>query len=783
MSTYDTRPFYYSQVRVDPKNSDRVYWSSTQMLISNDGGKTTAETGVANELHTDDHGMWIDPNDPERFAIADDGGIAITFDKGANFFYPANVPISQFYEVSFDYAVPYNICGGAQDNGVWCGPSRRRTSINNSYWFTIVGGDGFYTALDPQDPNWVWGESQGGAVSGRNLKTGQGIPITKPTWQTIYRQDADSIAIARGDPLRQMSPSVKARVDSLRAKQRRDSASFTMRYNWDTPFLLSTHDNNVFYFGGNRLLKSTARGANLMPISPDLSKQNPARLDTALRLTGGITNDATGAETYGTIVSLGESPMKAGWLIAGTDDGNVWMTHNDGVNWENVSDRFPGLPGNDLYVTGVEPSWADTNTFYVALENHRWNDFTPYLYATNDGGRTFHSIVSNLPKDSPADYLHVVREDPHNRNLLYVGSSRSVYVSIDRGQSWTKFANGLPTVPVFDLKIHPRDREMMIATHGRGFWFVDVAPLEQVTDKVVAANTYLFQPKTSYQWAEAPRLNVPDNGPGQQLLQINGPPYGAEIYYRMGTGVTGPVSFTVSDAAGHSLFQTTGVTTPGLHSVLWGYTGAVGAAAPRAQSPSERMDSLLLHVRAPKVLDSLRAAHYDSVARLRGCRPPSARRCIPAVVRRRGVDARAVAVRLEAVVRSAHRADAFRLTLRRWLRLLPVVAQVVGAGVEDAAPAVVALEMVHSAITRSSRGISSARARRSQLGAVAVVGVAAVVVVADAERAVRRQIARLQLRRRSPAVRAALAAAVAAVEVAAGDVVAPVLERADEQRR
>ena len=179
--------------------------------------------------------------------------------------------------------------------------------------------------------------------------------------------------------------------------------------------------------------------------------------------------------------------MKPGLLLAGTDDGNVWMTHNDGGSWENLSDRFPGLPSKDVYVTRVEPSHFDTLTFWVAFDNHRWNDFTPYLYATEDGGKTFKSITNNLPRTSPADYLHVIREDPHNRDLLFVGSSLSVYASLDRGKTWSKFSSGLPSVPVYDLKIHPRDHEVMVATHGRGLWFVDVAALEQITPKTIAS--------------------------------------------------------------------------------------------------------------------------------------------------------------------------------------------------------------------------------------------------------------------------------------------------------
>jgi photosystem II stability/assembly factor-like uncharacterized protein len=623
MNSVNTRPFYYSKVAVDPKNPDRVYYSSTPVHFSNDGGRTDLMEDQG-RLHVDTHGFWIDPNDPERWGQATDGGPAITFDKGGNFFYPMNIPVAQFYEVSFDMAVPYNICGGAQDNGSWCGPSRRASGdMNNSYWFTVSGGDGFYTAQDPTDPNWVWSESQGGNASARNLKTGERIAITKPSWQARYRELEDSIALARGNPLVAITPTQRARIDNLRAQQRQDSIDLTMRYNWNSPFFLSPHNPRVFYFAGNRVLKSVNRGEGLFPISPDLSKAVmpqyrtvfQARLDTAVRLTGGITTDATGAEMYGTVVSLAESYVKPGLLFAGTDDGNVWKTHNDGANWEPLMGRFPGVPF-DAYVTKIEPSHFDTLTFYVAFDNHRWNDFKPYVYATNDGGKSFRSISNNLPAASPADFVHVIREDPINRDLLFVGTSIGVYASVDRGASWTRFSPGMPSVPVYDLKIHPRDRELIAATHGRGFWIVDIAALQQVTPRAMAAPATLFAPRTAFQWSEPPVVGIPGNGHGSQSFTMPAPPYGASIFYRLREAATGPVNIAVSDGTGETIFQTAGPSRAGVNWVLWPFsvTRAPVPVDPPPQSPSARRDSILMFVRAPSVLDSLTAAKYDSAA-------------------------------------------------------------------------------------------------------------------------------------------------------------------------
>ena len=547
--------------------------------------------------------------------LANDGGISITFDRGGNFIQSTNLPIGQFYEISYDNAVPYNVCSGAQDNGAWCGPSRRRAGgNNNAYWYTISGGDGFYTAQDPTDPNIVYGESQGGNASRLNLKTGERLAFRKPSWQERYKWWEDSMAVVRGDPLRPETKELTAKLNPLRVQQKQDSVDLSLRFNWNSPFFISPHNPAVIYFAGNRVLKSVKRGEDFSLVSPDLSKKQWAKIDTSITLTGGITTDATGAETYGTVVALAESYVKPGILYAGTDDGNVWKSHNDGATWENLTGRFPGLPA-ETYVSRLEPSYADTSTFYVTFEGHRTNDFTPYLYVTNDGGKSFRSIVNDLPKDGVADFLHVVREDPHNRDLLFAGSSLSVYASVDRGAHWTKFSTGFPSVAVYDLKIHPRDHELMAATHGRSLWIVDVAPLEQINEKVLAAAAHLFKPKTAMQWGEGPTLSSTGNGNAQLFFTIPSPPYGAEIHYRIGAGApAGAVRILVSNALGDTLATLTGAGGPGLHTVVWNFQGRAPAAVVPPLSASERRDSILKAVRAPAVLDSLTKANFDTVA-------------------------------------------------------------------------------------------------------------------------------------------------------------------------
>jgi hypothetical protein len=660
MNDANTRPFYYSQVRVHPRNPDRVWFSSTPVLVSNDGGKTarTATQGI----HVDHHAMWIDPNQPDHIVVGDDGGVSISWDGGGSYDFPAHLPIGQFYDVSFDFETPYNVCSGAQDNGSWCGPSRRKSGpVTNAYWFTIAGGDGFYTAQHPTEPWVVFGESQGGNISRLNLRTGERAALVKPAWRPRYQQFEDSVIVTRGDTARAETREQRDRITALRARQRADSARFDVRFNWETPFFLSSHNPDVMYVAGNRVLKSTRRGDSLYFISPDLSKQQHAKIDTSMNKTGGITLDATGAETYGTVVSLAESYVRPGFLYAGTDDGNVWTTTTDGAAWEQIpAARFPGLARGDVYVSRIEPSHFDSLTFYVTFDNHRWNDFTPYVYATTDGGRTFRSIAAGLPTGS-ADQVHVIREDPVSRDLLYVGTSLGAYASLDRGATWQRFMTGMPTVPVYDLKIHPRDRELIAATHGRGLWIVDVAPLQQMAGSALAtvasAPVHLFTPKTGYEYGQGPALGESSNGSGHKVFAAPSPAYGAEIVYHVAAGAApapavtagaagpggngaapdtattgtggatgdnaagvasgrrrggqgaprGPqASIVISNARGDTVRTLTGPATAGLHRVVWDFRGRPAPRAPL--SPSQRRDSVEHAQRAAFVIDSLEKA-------------------------------------------------------------------------------------------------------------------------------------------------------------------------------
>ena len=601
----NTRPFYYSQVRVDPKNPDRVWWSSTPVKVSDDGGRTARNATVG--LHVDHHAMWIDPNDPERLVVGNDGGIGISHDRGGSYDFPNTFPIGQFYNVSYDMAVPYTVCGGLQDNGSWCGPSRRRAGpITNAMWAMVAGGDGFVTQQDPTDPNTVYAESQAGNMARVNLATGESTPLQKPQWRARWMQWEDSVLVERPDTTRPLTAAQRRRVEQLRARQRTDSSDLDLRWNWNTPYLLSWHNPAVLYAGANRVLKSNARGDNLTFISPDLTTRDREKIAVSTKRTGGVTPDLTGAETFSTIVSLNESPVRAGMLLVGTDDGRVWVTRTDGAQWEELTTRFPGVP-RGTYVSRIEPSWKDTATFYVTFDNHRRGDFTPYVYATRDGGRTFRSIAANLPTGGP-DFVHVVREDPANPDVLYLGTDVGVYLSTDRGARWQRFMNGLPTVPVHDLRIHPRDRELIAGTHGRAIWIVDVAPLAELNATVAAKPVHVFKPRTAYQYGERP-VEGPSGGgfgPGHRIWAAPSPGYGAEIAYRIapGTKVDGPVRVAILGPLGDTLrAYADAPSTPGVHRILWDMRAAT--APTRKLSPAEQRDSAATVRRLIGAMDSL----------------------------------------------------------------------------------------------------------------------------------------------------------------------------------
>jgi photosystem II stability/assembly factor-like uncharacterized protein len=633
MAGNHVRPFYYSQVRVDIKNPDRVYWSSTPVNVSSDGGRTVGTTTVG--LHVDHHALWLDPANADHFIVGNDGGIAETWDKGGSYDFINTIPVGQFYAISYDLRVPYWVCGGLQDNGSWCGPSRKANAnnpITNADWFKFGGGDGFVTAQDPREWNIVYGESQGGNMSRIDLKTGVRTRLREPSWTDRYRAFEDSIIVERGDTVIPLTPAQETRLVELRGRQVADSTAYYLRWNWNTPFFLSAHDPHVFYAGANRVLKSTKQGEELQPISDDLTTRDQEKIFHSIRRSGGITKDTTGAELYSTVVSLAESPIKAGVLYAGTDDGKVWTSPDDGKTWLDLTARFARLVPANTYVSRIEPSRAATNRWYITFDNHRNGDFTPYVFVTDDDGKSFRSIAANLPRGGP-DFVHVVREDPVNSDLLYVGTDIGVFASLDRGRSWTKFMLGLPTTPVHDLKVHPRDRELIAGTHGRSIWIVDVAPLQQYNAALVAAAApALLQPKPALAYRDALQGG---EGFGHKFFQARSPSFGAEITYWVPASAAPPppaaittegnggtnghsrppgrarAELVVLDSKGDTVRTLNGAAARGLQRVYWNLQKR---AAPRVLSAAERRDSAALEPRIAFVADSLVGAGFTREA-------------------------------------------------------------------------------------------------------------------------------------------------------------------------
>lgn len=525
-SDRNARPFYFSQVHVDTRDPNRVYWSSTPVQYSTDGGVTTRI--AVDGLHADHHAMWIDPADPEHLIVGNDGGVGQSWDRGGSYTYLNSMDIGQFNSVSYDVSIPYRVCGGMQDNGTWCGPSRSRgIPLRGREWQHAVGGDGFFSAQPSTYPGIVYGESQVGGISRVDPATGEGGKLIRPDMP----------------------------------------AGQELRFNWSTPFFLSPHNPNTLYAGANHVLRATNSGMTLEVISPDLSKRDSAHINQP-RDVGGITSDPGRAETYGTVFALAESPIRAGLLFAGTDDGKLWLSQNEGGAWQDLTGRVPGVP-EWAAVSRIEPSYADSATFYVSFDNHMENDFAPYVYVTNDFGRTFRSIANNLPTGS-ADFVHVIREDPANPDVLFVGTDLGVYLSRNRGASWQKFMAGMPTVPVTDLVIHPRERELIAATHGRSVWIVDIGPLSQLTATVIAERAHLFAPAPALQYTER-NLNQPGND-GHALFEGANAAYGAALaYWSDGSASGDSVTLVVSNSAGDTLRHLRGPSSRGVHRVLWDY--------------------------------------------------------------------------------------------------------------------------------------------------------------------------------------------------------------------
>jgi len=469
VNRYNSRPFYYSQIFINPSDDQRVYTMGGTAQTSMDGGKTFKNSmpGIAGDFHI----MWIDPQNKDRYYIGNDKGVSITHDHGTAFNFFNNYAIGQIYAISADMRDPYHVFVGLQDNGVWGVPSNTRdfNGILNDHWYKFHSGDGFYTASDPTDWTTIYTESQGGAIR-RN--------------HSIFRQRSTNIR-----PNATNTINWKDVVPEQKDKNRP-----TMRMNWNTPFLLSHFNPRNLYYGANFLFKSEDRGDHWKIISLDLSTNDPKRTN---RKSGGMTRDVTGAETNATIVTISESKIKPGIIWVGTDDGRIHYTRDDGKYWKDVEKNIGGVP-DGLWISRIEASHFDEATVYVTIDGHRSNEYKPYVLKSTDFGKTWENISSNLPENGSA---YVIKEDHKNRNLLFLGTEFAAYYSINGGKKWTRLMNGMPTVAVHDLLIHPRDNDLIAGTHGRSAFIIDdITPLQQLTEEVTNSNLHLFDNPVSTIW-------------------------------------------------------------------------------------------------------------------------------------------------------------------------------------------------------------------------------------------------------------------------------------------
>ncbi|MFQ5428708.1 MAG: WD40/YVTN/BNR-like repeat-containing protein [Phycisphaerae bacterium] len=521
MSDLAPRSFYFSRIRVDPKDDQRVYLPGWGLGVSDDGGRHF-RAGLARITHVDMHTMFIDPDDTDHLMIGNDGGVYVSHDRGVTWEFLNHMAVGQFYNIAVDGSDPYRIGGGLQDNGTWIGPSGTLRQgggesredpgwgITNADWRFVSGGDGFRVAFDPTDPNIVYAESQGGQLVRIHLDTGRRkrlIPAPK-----------------EGQP--------------------------RFRFNWNTPFFISPHEPTTLYMAGNYVFKLTDRGDEWTRISEDLSSGQLEKMITV----------GSDAETYGTVVSLAESPIARGMLWAGTDDGLVHLTTDDGKTWTNVTPPEAG----GRYIAGVEASRHSRDTAYVAIDGHRNDDMEPHLFATDDAGGSWRSIVGDLPAGAP---VKVVREDVVNASVLYVGTEHAAYVSIDRGEHWVKL-NGktLPTAIVADLLQHPREMDLIAGTHGRSIYVLDDAsPLSQLTPEVLEKDLHVFTIPPA-----KPRIYMPYGGLwSHRMFRAKNPPMGARISYWLRSYSGEDVSITITDAHDAKVRSLTGSNRPGINRVVW----------------------------------------------------------------------------------------------------------------------------------------------------------------------------------------------------------------------
>lgn len=527
----EARPFYFSLLIADPLDYKRIYKPASMTSVSTDGGETWS--GLMGRLHPDHHAMWINPDNTDHLIIATDGGLYISRDRGAHFSQVASLPVSQFYHVDYDMEDPYNVYGGLQDNGTWVGPSRTASGIQNKHWDNVGFGDGFHAHVDKSDSDIVYVEWQGGRIQ-------------RVRRSTLEARDIQPLP-GEGDP--------------------------KYRFNWNAPIHLSSNRNDTLYIGSQFLFRSRNQGESWEKISPDLTTNDPKKqrqIDS-----GGLTPDNSTAENHCTIYTISESPRDENVIWVGTDDGNLQVTRDGGTTWTDVTANVPGLLPN-TWVTFVEAGRHADGTAYVTFDGHRTGDMTPYVFKTNDFGKTWVSLTT----DAIEGYALCVREDLISANLLFVGTEFGLYATLDGGGQWARFKGELPKVGVRDMAIHPREHDLILATHGRGIYIVDdISTLRYLSEGALESDVTMLPARPTKMLIPAGTQEFPGD---DQFVGAN-PASGAQItYYLKRRHLFGDLKVEVLDEDGKVIKTLSGGKRKGINRVSWNMRKKGPKVAPAA---------------------------------------------------------------------------------------------------------------------------------------------------------------------------------------------------------
>jgi photosystem II stability/assembly factor-like uncharacterized protein len=525
------RSHYYGHIFVSPDNENETYYLTSNYSVSLDGGETLVQQPNNRSPGGDHHDMWIDPTNANRMIVGHDQGFSISTNRGRTW-YRNRLANAQMYHVTVDNAVPYNVIGNKQDGPSYRGPSNSRTGgqIPRSAWHTVAGGESGWSTPDPTDPNLIWSSASGSGSVG-------GIVA-------IYEEN------------RRQARNVEVWPEQANGVP----ADLRYRFNWTMPLTMSPHDRNTVYVGSQHVHRTVNRGQNWEVISPDLSTNDKSRQ----QFSGGLTGDNIGVEYAFVVMAIAESRLERGVIWAGTNDGQVQLTRDNGKSWSNLTKNIPGLPPWGT-VGNIEPSRYDAATAYLTVDLHQVNNRDPFVYKTTDYGRTWKAIVTGIPK-SMLSYAHCIKEDPVRRGLLYLGTENAMYMSFDDGENWQPLQNNLPHAPVYWITVQEHFSDLVISTYGRGFWIMDdITPLQQLNAQALAADAHLFTPRPAYRLREITQDASATNDP----TVGENPPYGATISYYLKSAPAGDVTVSILNAENQVLRTLTGPKLPGLNRVVW----------------------------------------------------------------------------------------------------------------------------------------------------------------------------------------------------------------------